>query len=68
MKTFQVVLAKSYVVTVKASSEEKAKRVAEFYTGDILDISTARDRKQENFSILEIECGMNESFEAEEVE
>lgn len=67
MKTYQVVLTKSYVVTIKAKTEEKAKRLTELYTGDIKDISTSRDKKRFNFSIEEIECGMNESFGVEEI-
>ena len=67
MKTYQVVLAKSYVVTVNAKTEEKAKRFAEFYTGDIQDISTDENRKKLNFSIEEIDSRINESLEAEEI-
>lgn len=67
MKTYQVVLAKSYAVTIKAGSAQKAKRLAEFYTDDIKDISAQEDRKKFNFSIEKIECGMNESLEAEEM-
>ena len=50
MKTYQVVLTKSYVVTVNAETKEKAKRFAEFYTGDIQDISTDENRRKSNFS------------------
>lgn len=68
MRTYQVVLTKSYAVTVKAETKEKAKRFAEFYTGDIHDISTDKNRKKSNFFIKEIDCRMNESLEAEEIE
>ena len=67
MKTYQVVLAKSYVVTVNAKTKEKAKRFAEFYTGDIQDISTVEHRRKSKFSIEEIDSRMNESLEAEEI-
>ena len=67
MKTYQVVLTKSYVVTVNAETKEKAKRFAEFYTGDIQDISTDENRRKSNFSIEEIDSRMNESLEAEEI-
>jgi len=40
MKTYQIVLSKSYVVTIKAQSEEQARRLSEFYTSDIKDLST----------------------------
>ncbi|MDP2922887.1 MAG: hypothetical protein Q8O30_04105 [Candidatus Omnitrophota bacterium] len=67
MKTYQVVLTKSYVVTVNAETKEKAKRFAEFYTGDIQDISTDENRRKLNFSIEEIDTRINESLEAEEI-
>ena len=67
MKTYQVVLTKSYVVTVNAKTKEKAKRFAEFYTGDIQDISTDENRKKLDFSIEEIDTRINESLEAEEI-
>ncbi len=67
MKTYRVVLAKSYVVTVNAETKEKAKRFAEFYTGDIQDISTVEHRRKSKFSIEEIDSRINESLEAEEI-
>ncbi|GEM_PF-741637 len=68
MRTYQVLLTKSYAVLVKARSAQKAKRIVEFYTGDIKDISTDKERKKYNFSIEEIKCGVNESFGIEEIE
>lgn len=67
MKTYKVVLTKVYAVTVKARSEKQAKHIAEFYTGDIKNISVVQDRKKQKFSIENIECRMNESSEVEEV-
>lgn len=67
MKTYQVILAKSYVVTVNAETKEQAKHIAEFYTCDIQDISTNEDRRKFNFSIEEIDCSINESLGAEEI-
>jgi len=67
MKTYQVVLSKSYIVTIKAQSDEQAKRMSEFYTSDIKDLSTSKDRLERGFSIEEIENGVNEALEAEEV-
>lgn len=67
MKTYQVILAKAYTVTIDASDEERAKRFAEFYTGDIQDISTDKDRKGDSFSIEKIECSMNEGFDVKEI-
>ena len=67
MKTYQIALTKSYIVTVNAETKEKAKRCAEFYTGDVQDISTDEDRRNLNFSIEEIDSKINESLEAEEI-
>lgn len=68
MKIYQVTLTKSYAVVVKADNAEKAKRFAEFYTNDVKDISTIKDREKHNFLIEEIECGINESLGAEEIQ
>ncbi len=62
MKTFQVILTKSYVVTVNAENERQAKHAAEFYTSDIYDISSDKDKRIFNFSIEDIECKMNEGI------
>jgi len=45
MKTFEVLLTKSYLVKIKAEDEHKAKEFAELFTGDIIDISTENYRK-----------------------
>lgn len=60
MKTYQVLLTKSYMVTVEAKGDSDARLAAELYTGDIQDISTHKDRIKTGFSIREIECRMNE--------
>lgn len=67
MKTFKVILSKSYIVTVNAENEEQAKHIAEFYTNDIQDISTQKERNTFNFSIDDIECVINESIDYEEI-
>ena len=67
MTTYQVVLTKSYAVTVKAGTEQQARHVAEFYTGDITDISNMRDRKKYQFAIEEIDCKMHEGLEVQKV-
>jgi hypothetical protein len=68
MKTFQVSLAKTYTVVIIAQDEEQAKRLVEFYTNDIQDISTEKERLAENFSIKEIECQTNDSIDCSEIE
>ncbi len=61
-------LTKSYLVTVKSKTKEQAKRICEFYTNNIQDISSAKDRRKENFSIEHIECTINETFECIEID
>ena len=68
MKTFEVVLTKSYIVRIQAEDESQAKTYAEFYTSDIQDISSIDDQIIHNFKIEDIDCKMNESFEVNEVQ
>ncbi|MEO0116829.1 MAG: hypothetical protein ABIK97_04710 [candidate division WOR-3 bacterium] len=68
MKRFEVILTKSYVVKIKAENENEAKEYAELFTGDIQDISLEKDRKKFSFEIEDIECKVNEAFEAKEIE
>ena len=67
MKIFEVVLSKSYLVTIRATDAEMAKRYSEFFIGDLRDISTINDRKEHNFEIEKIDCRANESFEVTEI-
>jgi hypothetical protein len=66
MKTFEVVLTKSYIVRIKAVNEKKAKEYSELFTGDIQNISSITDRKKFNFEIEDIDCKLNEAFEFQE--
>ncbi|HUS49627.1 MAG TPA: hypothetical protein VMZ91_05650 [Candidatus Paceibacterota bacterium] len=66
MKTFEIVLTKSYIVRIKAEDKDKAKEYSEFFTGDIQDISSIDDRKKFKFEIEGIECKINEAFEVKE--
>ena len=68
MKTYQVVLTKSYLVIVSAETEEQARRICEFYTNNIQDISTKENRIKEKFLIENIECTINEAFDFMEME
>ncbi|OHD12872.1 MAG: hypothetical protein A2086_14155 [Spirochaetes bacterium GWD1_27_9] len=67
MKTYDVVLTKSYIVRVKAPNEGLAKEFCELYTNDIKDISSNEDRVDLNFEIENIECTINQTFGVEEV-
>ena len=51
MKTFEVVLTKSYIVRIKAEDKNKAKVYSELFTGDIQDISSIDYRRKFNFEI-----------------
>ena len=66
MKTFNVLLTKSYLVKIKAEDKHKAKEFAELFTGDINDISTEYYRKKLSFKIEYIDCKMNKAFEVRE--
>jgi uncharacterized protein YceH (UPF0502 family) len=66
MKTFEVVLTKSYIVRIKAENNDRAKEYVELFTGDIQDISSIDYRKRFNFEIEDIDCKINEAFEAQE--
>jgi hypothetical protein len=68
MKAYQVILTKSYIITVNAETKETAKFACEFYADDIKDISTNEDRKNKKFEIENIECTINEAVECMELE
>lgn len=67
MKTFRVVLTKSYLITVKAKNKERACRMCEIYTGDIQPLPILRDTRREKFSIEDIKCTMNEAFDCQKI-
>ena len=67
MKTYQVILTKSYVLTIKAKTAHKARLLSSFYTGDIQDISDSEDRRNEKFEIENIDCVLNEAYECIEL-
>lgn len=63
MKTYKVALTRTYLVSIKADTEDHAKRFSEFYLGDCPDHSNEKDRLENNFSIEDIEMVYNESGE-----
>ncbi|MEK6646208.1 MAG: hypothetical protein AABY84_06015 [Candidatus Firestonebacteria bacterium] len=67
MKTYEVVLTKSYIVKIKANNKRNAKEYSTFFTGDIQDISKTEDRQKLNFEIEDIDCKVNETFEVKEI-
>lgn len=64
MKTYEVILTKSYIVRIKAEDKNKAKEFVELFTDDIQDISSADERKKFMFEIEDIDCKVNEAFES----
>jgi hypothetical protein len=66
MKKFEVVLAKSYIVKIKAEDRKKAKEYSELFTGDIQDISSVDNRRKFNFEIEDVVCKLNQAFEVQE--
>ena len=67
MKKYEVLLARSYIVTIYAEHEDQARRYTEFYLGDCPDLSKPKDRIDQKFKISEIEMAINEAFELKEV-
>lgn len=67
LKTFEVILTKSYIVRIKAENEKKAREFAELFTGDIQDISSIDDKEKFMFEIEDIDCKLNDVFESKEI-
>lgn len=67
MKTFEVILTKSYKVIIKAERAEFAGEFSQIYTSDIKDLSSNQDRETHKFSIEDIGCKINEVFEIQEI-
>lgn len=61
MKTFKIALTRTYLVTIKAENEDKAKELTEYYLGDFPDLSDEKDQIEKNFSIEDIEMVYNEA-------
>jgi len=68
MNIYQIVLTKSFLVTVRAETQKDARRICEFYTSDIQDISTSENREKEKFQIENIECTVNDTFDCRKIE
>ena len=67
MMKYKISLARSYVVTIEAEDEEKARDYAEFFIGNCSDVSTFEDRQKHNFLIEEIEPAINDAMDVEEI-
>ncbi|MEN3189596.1 MAG: hypothetical protein ABDK78_01585 [Atribacterota bacterium] len=66
IKTFEVILTKSYIMRIKAEDKDKAKIYSELFPGDIQDISSIDYRRKFNLEIEDIVCKINEVFEVQE--
>ena len=67
MKKYEVLLARSYIITIRANNKDQACRYAEFYLGDCTDLSKLKDQKDKKFKIEEIEMTFNEAYESKEI-
>ncbi len=63
MKTYKIALTRTYLVSIKAETEENAKRFSEFYLGDCPDLSNKKEQLANNFSLEDIEMVYNEADE-----
>ncbi len=63
MKTFEVILTKSYIVKIQAKNKNSAKELSMFFTSDIEDIANKTDMEKNNFKIEDIDCKSNDVFE-----
>jgi hypothetical protein len=63
MKTHKVALTRTYLVSIKAETEEKAKMFSEFYLGDCPDLSNKKEQLEKKFSVEDIEMVYNEAEE-----
>lgn len=52
---FQLVVTKSFLVTIEAENEQDALELSDFFTSDIEDKSSENNRKEYNFRINNIE-------------
>ena len=67
MPIFHVYLARTYKVRMEAPDEQIAERLAEEFVSEAKDASTAADRAEERFQILQIETVDNHAFDAIQV-
>lgn len=64
MKTYEVLLTRSFRVEIDAQDEKDARFLAEFYIGGEKDLSNAREKAEHTFRINEIEMTVNEATES----
>lgn len=64
---YEVLLIRSYIVTICAENEDRARRYAEFYLGDCPDLSKPKDQRDQKFKIKEIKMTFNEAYGSKEI-
>lgn len=67
MPTFDVFLARTYKVRIRAADSFTAERLAEEFVGEAKDASTPEQRDEQEFEILQIETTDNSAFDAIEL-
>lgn len=68
MKKYEVLLTRSYIITIYSQDERQACRFAEFYLGDCPDLSEQKDRDEKKFKIEGIKMTFNDAFEPKEID
>lgn len=68
MPTFDVFLARTYKVRIRAADSFIAERLAEEFVGDVEDASTPEQRADQHFEIVAIETTDNSAFDAIELD
>jgi len=63
MKTFRIALTRTYLVTINAENEFKARLFSEYYLGNSPDLSDNKIRREKNFYIENIKMVYNEAQE-----
>ncbi len=66
MRTFEVLLTRSYKVEIDANDDRDALFNAEFFVGGEKDLSNEKERAERGFRINEIEMTVNDAFECNE--
>ena len=67
MKTYEVLLSRSYIVTIHANNEGNARRFSELFLSKCTDLSELTDQKEQKFKIDDIEMTINDAFESKEI-
>lgn len=62
MPTYEIGLARTYLITIEAENPESAKKLAETFIAES-DFSTPDDRQKYKFTIDKIELEENDVFE-----